>query len=69
MGKKTKRVPPNKPEKDLHRQEDKLITDLIERRKLQQDALTKIIVSLDEANEQSSSAAPLKKKTLKNLSK
>ena len=47
MGKKSKRLQANKVEPDLRGQDDKLITDLIERRKLQQDALNKIMDSMD----------------------
>lgn len=47
MGKKTKRLSVHKDESGLREQEDKFINDLIEKRKVQQEALTKIIDSMD----------------------
>ncbi len=47
MGRKTKRLPVNKADASHARQDDRLIIDLIEQRKIQQEALTKIMDSMD----------------------
>ena len=71
MGKKTKRLLANKNESGLQAKEDKFITDLIEKRKLQQDALTKIMDSMDSliAELNNSTASLIDKGNPKRISK
>jgi hypothetical protein len=52
MGRKAKQQQTTKADSEVLRQEDKLIADLIEQRKLQQEALTKIMESMDSMIEQ-----------------
>jgi len=47
MGRKTKHPQASKTDSVISGLEDRLITDLIEKRKLQQEALTKIMDSMD----------------------